>query len=490
MKEEREIYIKVFNEFKAYFQKKLKVKFNSIEVQIKHHCTTIIKSINQIMKLFRKKELEKEKKEIKNKIEKIIYLNILIIGNTGVGKSTLINEFLKLENNKSEEGKGHKPMKIDSWPKKYPINEDDSPIKNINLYDTEGIEKSCKDGNDINSHFLKVKKFLEDKNNKINALWYCVNGNRLDGEEEYIDKTLSLNELKIPIIFIYTKAYSNKEEEIDTIKEGLKELDYFKKNEDKFHFIEVISRDYINKKGETKEKSKGLKELLDLTISLSENSFKYQFYKVINEYYNKKAEFFINDLSSHLKEQFSNIITKKENDDDIFKKYINDIFNCSYGDYLKVKKNEIIGNYSETPLCSENENENEIDITYKSVEKMLKIFEITKENLEEAIKSFDKKKDLSKKVKNFIKYKYEEKKTKSQTFNEFNDCIEDYIISPFDDSKDIYGAYFLFDMLRDIILHEIIVNLNKDLMQKKLDATAELKSLIIENINEFKKKFN
>ncbi len=121
---------------------------------------------------------------------------------------------------------------------------------------------------------------------------------------------------------------------------------------------------------------------------------------------------------------------------------------------------------------------------------MLKIFEITKENLEEAIKSFDKKKDLSKKVKNFIKYKYEEKKTKSQTFNEFNDCIEDYIISPFDDSKDIYGAYFLFDMLRDIILHEIIVNLNKDLMQKKLDATAELKSLIIENINEFKKKFN
>ena len=267
-------------------------------------------------------------------------------------------------------------------------------------------------------------------------------------------------------------------------------MDYFKKNEDKFHFIEVISRDYINKKGETKEKSKGLKELSDLTISLSKNSFKYQFYKVINEYYNKKAEFFINDLSSHLKEQFSNIITKKENDDNIFKKYINDIFNCSYGDYLKVKKDEIIGNYSETPLCSENENENEIDITYKSVEKMLKIFEITKENLEEAIKSFDKKKDLSKKVKNFIKYKYEEKKTKSQTFNEFNDCIEDYIISPFDDSKDIYGAYFLFDMLRDIILHEIIVNLNKDLMQKKLDATAELKYLIINNINEFKKKFN
>ena len=378
MKEEREIYLKIFNEFKVYFQNKLKVKFNSIEAQIKHYCNKIIQSINGIMKLFRKKELEKEKKEIKNKIEKIISLNILIIGNTGVGKSTLINEFLKLEKNKSEEGKGHKPMKIDFWPKKYPIYEDDSPIKNINLYDTEGIEKSCKYGNDINSHFLKVKKFLEDKNNKINALWYCVNDNRLDGDEEYINKILSLNEMKIPIIFIYTKAYSNKEEDIETIEEGLKQFEYFKGNKDKFHFVEVISRDYVDRKGETKEKNKGLKELLDLTISLSENSFKYQFYKIINEYYNQKDEIFINNLSNQLKEQFSNIITKKEKDNDNFKKYINDLFNCSYGDYLKIRKDEIIGNYCKTPLCSENENE--IDITYKSVEKMLETFETTKDN--------------------------------------------------------------------------------------------------------------
>ena len=96
---------------------------------------------------------------------------------------------------------------------------------------------------------------------------------------------------------------------------------------------------------------------------------------------------------------------------------------------------------------------------------------------------------MSNKVQDFIKYKYEEKKTKSQTFNEFNDCIDDYIISPFDDSKDIYGLYFSFDMLRDIILHEIIVNLKEDLIQKKLDTTNELKYLVSENIKEFKKKF-
>ena len=70
-------------------------------------------------------------------------------------------------------------MKIDSWPKKYPIYENDSEIKNIFLYDTEGIEKSNKDGNDINSLLLKIQEFLTI-NEKINAIWYCVSGNRLD----------------------------------------------------------------------------------------------------------------------------------------------------------------------------------------------------------------------------------------------------------------------------------------------------------------------
>ena len=145
-------------------------------------------------------------------------MNILIIGSTGIGKSTLINEFLKLEKNKAEEGKSYKPMKIDSWPKKYPINGKDSPIKRIYLFDYEGIEKANNDGNDINSHFLKVQDFINNNDNTINAIWYCVNGNRLDGDEDYINKILNLYKEKIPIIFIYTKAYSYEEEEIVILK--------------------------------------------------------------------------------------------------------------------------------------------------------------------------------------------------------------------------------------------------------------------------------
>ena len=116
----------------------------------------------------------------------------------------------------------------------------------------------------------------------------------------------------------------------------------------------------------------------------------FQFYKIINEYFNQKAQVFISNLSNHLKDQFSNIITKGENNYENFKNFINDIFNCSYGDYLQSKNDEKIEYNFETPLS--NKNEDEIDITYKSVEKILKKFDITKDNLEEAIKSFDKKK--------------------------------------------------------------------------------------------------
>ena len=173
MKEEREIYGKIFTEFKNYFQIKLGEKYNEIKNLVIDSSKKIISKINQIQKLFKEYEFKEDINLIKNKINNNMFnLNILVIGNTGVGKSTLINEFLQLKNNKAEESKGPKSMKIDYWPKKYPINEDDSPFDNIKLYDTEGIEKSNKEGNDIESHFKKIKKFIAKQEifDNINAI--------------------------------------------------------------------------------------------------------------------------------------------------------------------------------------------------------------------------------------------------------------------------------------------------------------------------------
>ena len=80
----------------------------------------------------------------------------MLLGNSGVGKSTLINEILKLEENKAKEQTNNERMPIDGWTKKYPVNEKDSEIKNINLWDTEGIEYSRKQKNDQENHLEKV----------------------------------------------------------------------------------------------------------------------------------------------------------------------------------------------------------------------------------------------------------------------------------------------------------------------------------------------
>lgn len=58
--------------------------------------------------------IEKFNSEIDSKINDISNnnINILVLGSTGFGKSTLINSILKLRSNKAEEGHTAKPMKL------------------------------------------------------------------------------------------------------------------------------------------------------------------------------------------------------------------------------------------------------------------------------------------------------------------------------------------------------------------------------------------
>ena len=135
-------------------------------------------------------------------------------------------------------------------------------------------------------------------------------------------------------------------------------------------------------------------------------------------------------------------------------------------------------------------NENEISLTYKSTEEILNLVVDIKDNdLKNAIKSFNKEKDIYNEVKDFIKTKYEEKKNKNKKFKDFKEDIEDYIINQLDSSKDIYGLYFLYDLLRDTILHEIIEDLNEDYKNKKLETTKKIEILTKEKIQEFNQQF-
>ena len=171
--------------------------------------------------------------------------NILLLGNTNVGKSTLINEFLKLEKERAEEGKGR--------PTHIPI--DFMPYVNTKnniqytLYDTNGITNKGKDSIDdkISNIINEIKERLKSKNpNKfIHCIWYCFSGSNIQvSDKEFIEKLLNIYTVyTIPIIFVHCKTFSI--DDSKTCKDGLKQylLDIFG---DKLKVREYLKKNYIN----------------------------------------------------------------------------------------------------------------------------------------------------------------------------------------------------------------------------------------------------
>ena len=176
MREEKEILEEISskykNEINSLFYNDFNMEYN-LEISDK-----INKYINIFIKTM---EAESDRLLLKNQeeIKGISNLNVILLGQTGVGKSALINGVLKLEKNKAEEQDNSEPKHINGWTKKYPINEEDTKLKNINLWDTEGIELSNDNKNNIKAHLKKVIQHINTHksipNEQINCLWYCIN---------------------------------------------------------------------------------------------------------------------------------------------------------------------------------------------------------------------------------------------------------------------------------------------------------------------------
>ena len=129
---------------------------------------------------------------------------VFVLGNTGNGKSTLINacfkQYLSPESSVT-------PCHEFRIPKAF-SNEN---LPDFEIYDTNGIEISGE--NDVDNRLIEISKFIKEKgadsNKMIDCIWYCITGNKFQDEEKRFLR--KLNEIyfeKFPIILVYTQTKS------------------------------------------------------------------------------------------------------------------------------------------------------------------------------------------------------------------------------------------------------------------------------------------
>lgn len=141
---------------------------------------------------------------IRKRINNLNKLNIILVGKSGVGKSTLINSLFR--GNFSETGLGRpvtsEVRKIEK--KGYPMA----------IYDTPGFELSKGQQIKVKDQIMDIIKQglnSNDINQAIHCIWYCINvgGNRTfdSSELDWLRKlTESNRETNVPIIVVLTQA--------------------------------------------------------------------------------------------------------------------------------------------------------------------------------------------------------------------------------------------------------------------------------------------
>ena len=240
------------------------------------------KELNELSSIF-----EKEKKEIVNdyildfissntiekNIEDITRLNILCLGKSQIGKTTLINEILFLD----EKHKG----KVGGVGKSTTMNDTSyisDKLKHLKIIDSRGMESGNFSLKNFSEHY-KNKMFENTKygnyNDLIHCIWYCVSGNVMNGEEIAAIRQINslFNYFEVPIIFVYLKPFYYKD--IIILKNRTSEINNNFIAVQSIHFIKECEKEDLNCfHDKVKYKPKNMDALLNMTKNLALDGIK------------------------------------------------------------------------------------------------------------------------------------------------------------------------------------------------------------------------
>ena len=161
-------------------------------------------------------------------------LNILILGKTGVGKSTLINTVFGKDFAKTGQG----------IPVTHEI-ESFTDGKELFIYDSPGLELD-------EAKKIQIENFVKEQETKIadeqiHIAWFCINeaSRRIEETEKALYRLLKSH--RIPILAVITKAQQDKDEK------GEKFSDVVKKELESDEVFRVRALEIEDDEGEKKE---------------------------------------------------------------------------------------------------------------------------------------------------------------------------------------------------------------------------------------------
>ena len=314
---------KEMNQFTKNEVDKLKDKFDDFSKKCEDLDEKIYeKEINDLNSIF-----EKEKKVIINdyiidfistniiekNLENITRLNILCLGKSQIGKTTLINEILFLDEDKK--GKTGGDGKSTTMNDTVYISD---KIKHLKIIDSRGMES----GNFSIERFTKKYKNKMTENTKygnysdlIHCIWYCVSGNIMNDEEiEAIRQLNSLfNKFKVPIIFVYLKPFNNND--IKILRKTTSEINNNFIPVQSIHFKDICKEDDPDcfEENQQEHKPRNMDVLLKKTKDLALEGIKNAVSSRTSFYLIEKIEKTLETRFEKKSEEFENLLNNIEN---------------------------------------------------------------------------------------------------------------------------------------------------------------------------------